>query len=161
MRMMKRMHEDGRALEGLPLKLMIVLLLVSISFPIFINSYHQYTCVLSSEVIELEIERLESAAISAFLGGPGSKRTVDLNLPRGSEGQIIAIEIGGKCGTAQARCLRYHVGEISGTKFIEGLPIDITSSNGDPILVSSPGAKLTFECLQDATGSWIEARVSS
>jgi hypothetical protein len=158
MRMMKRIHEDSRALEGLPLRLMIVLLLISISLPIFINTYHHYTCALSSEAIEAEMERLESAAISVFLGGPGSKRTVDLHLPTGSEAQTIMIEIGGKCGSAQARSLRYHVGDVSGTKFIEDLPIDITSAEGDSIIITAPGAKLILECLQDETGSWIEAR---
>lgn len=161
MRMMKRLQEDIRALEGLPLKLMIVLLLVSISFPIFINTYQHYTCALSSEVIEAEMERLESAAISVFLGGPGSKRTVDLHLPTGLETQPVSIEIGGKCGTAQARCLRYHIWDISGTKFIEDLPIDITSPEDDAIIITAPGAKLTLECVQDEMGSWIEARLSS
>jgi hypothetical protein len=161
MRMMKRTHEDSRALEGFPLKLMIVLLLVSISFPVFINTYHHFTYALSTEAIEAEMERVESAAISVFLGGPGSIRTVELHLAKGSEAQTATIEIGGKCGTAQARCLRYQVGEISGTKFIQDLPIDITSPDGDPIIIAAPGAKLVLECLHNETGSWIEARFLS
>lgn len=159
--MIKRIHRDSRALEGFPLRLMIVLLLVTISFPIFINAHHKYVSVLCSEAVEVEMEKLESAAISAFLGGPGSRRTVDIQLPSGPDANAVTIGIGGKCGSSQARCMWYRVGDVCGTKVIEDLPIDITSPTGDSMLIETPGAKLILDCIQGESGSWIEARLAS
>ena len=159
--MIRRLPSHRDALEGLPLKLTIVLLLISLSFPIFVNSLQQYERTLTSEAIGAEMERLESIVISTLLGGPGSMRSIDLHLPDGCDAQQILIEIGGKSGTAEARSLRYHVGDVSGKRIIEDLPLDISSPDGGPTIITSLRARLTIEYLQDEAGSRMEVRLIS
>jgi hypothetical protein len=156
MRVRSKLAGNGQALEGLPLKLMIILLLFSMTYPLFMSTFESYSDSMASQEVECEIEKLESCVISAFFGGPGSIRTVEVVLPSGMNKKPIVLEMGGTRGTAEARSLRYELGDAQVTKYIEDLPIDLSTPSGGPFLLTSPGGRVSFECVCDLNGTWIQ-----
>lgn len=154
--MNSRISRNRQALEGLPLKLMIVLLLFSMSYPLCMSTFECYSDSLSSQEVECEMEKLELSIVSAFLGGPGSIRTVEVALSSRMDETPIILEIGGMRGTAEARSLRYDLGNAQVTRYIEDLPINISTPSGRPFILTSPGGRVSFECICDSNGTWIQ-----
>ncbi|MBM4237281.1 MAG: hypothetical protein FJ151_02220, partial [Euryarchaeota archaeon] len=91
---MKRL--DRRGLEGLPLKLMIVFLLLSISFPMVLESMQYHNRVVSEELLEIEAEKVRQAVYAAYLSGAGNVRSVKIEMAPSYGGTGPSIEIGGE-----------------------------------------------------------------
>ncbi|MCU0860914.1 MAG: hypothetical protein MUE65_01180 [Methanomassiliicoccales archaeon] len=80
---------DNQGLEGLPLKLLITSLVIALSIPAMNGAvcYLSYSKDLS---IALGIaEDIRGAATSAFIGGPGNVRNVEIDLPAGCPASIM------------------------------------------------------------------------
>jgi hypothetical protein len=69
----------------LPIRLMVVFLLLSISVPIIANVMEQSEENTMDMTMEHEIGRLFDSVASVYYSGAGSSRTVSINVPNGCE----------------------------------------------------------------------------
>lgn len=146
-------HLDTRGLEGLPLKLLIVLLLVSLSSPLVFESlqYHERTVAIES--LRTLSERIRSVVLSAFVSGPGNIRTIDVTIPSSIEGEQSWIEIGGSEDSVESLSIRCWIGEHKVIAlYLEDPPVRMSSQSGDALTIRSPGSKLEVSCVQTERG---------
>ena len=148
------LSRDIRALEGLPLKLMIVALLVSMTFPFFLGCYNHYAEVLTCEGLESELEEIESAVYSTFIGGPGSVRTVEVTISLTAGQSSGKVEIGGSLGSHDARSLRYLAGELQGRRYLSDLPLEVSTESDRPLVIVPPGGMISLEYMAEES-PWI------
>jgi hypothetical protein len=143
---MKRL--DIRGLEGLPLRLLIVLLLISISSPVVIESlqYHEHTVIV--EVLRTMGDRVRSAVLSAYVAGPGNIRSVEVTIPISSRDAQGWMEIGGPKESIESFSIRCWVGDhLIGTLYVSDPPVRMTSQSGSVMTVHGPGSHLEVSCV--------------
>jgi hypothetical protein len=97
---------DRKAVEGMPLKLLIVALLISISFPYVWQALTYYDTTVMVEEAAVEANQIKAAATSAYLGGEGNVRNIHVRLRPSMTGLSPAIEIGGPPGSSLSRTIR-------------------------------------------------------
>jgi len=151
--------DDLRGLEGLPLKLLIVVLLASLSMPLFIGTLDNYMEELSIRGIEAEIDKVEETALSAFLGGPGSVRIVTVTLSDRTGENVIVI--GGPRGSPESHAVRIHTVGVLKWRYLDTVPIEISTKDNGSISLTSPGASLRLECVSHGDEMWLTAEVIS
>ncbi len=151
--------DDLMGLEGLPLKLLIVVLLTSLSMPLFIGTLDSYTEKLSIREIEAEIDKVEETALSAFLGGPGSVRIVIVTLNDRTGENVIVI--GGPRGSPESHAVRIHTAGVVKWRYLDTVPTEISTGDDGSISLTSPGANLRLECISHGDEMWLMAEVIS
>ncbi len=145
--------DDG--VEGLPLKLLIVSLIVSITLPIFYSSFEQYGHKVAIEKMEQLVNRIKSRAISVFLDGPGSVRELGLGDELVKD-QRANISVGGNLNQASSRGISlWWGGELAFRSYIEELPVRMSSLRGEPIEISTGDGLMLFSCVHDENGTWV------
>ncbi len=93
MRDLKRMSNDDRGLEGLPLQLMIIALVLSLGLPVVYSSirYHDTQRVLQD--LEEQAQFIEDKARQIYLHGEGNSDVLTLQLEDGIFREIDFMEI--------------------------------------------------------------------
>jgi hypothetical protein len=144
---MKRL--DAKGLEGLPLKLLIVLLLISISSPVVFQSLQYHERTVTVETLRTMGEKIRSAVLSAYVAGPGNVRTVEVAIPVSSHDGQGWMEIGGPGESIESLSIRCWVGDhIIGTVYVSDPPVRMTSQSGNAVTIHSPGAHLEVSCVE-------------
>jgi hypothetical protein len=140
------LSRDRRGLEGLPLKLLIISLLMSIAFPLVIDSLEQYEETVSMASVRSQACDIKAAATTAYLAGPGNVRTVRVELAQG--GGIVQIELGGICQDPASMKLSCVVGHQATEVVMDSPPLNIVTKGGARICIESPGATIALECVE-------------
>lgn len=83
------LRHDRHALEGMPLKLVIVALMMAIAVPTLYDALGNYRVASSSMVLKGQVEKLQDAVQDLCRCGPGNQRTIKLTLPADGSGYII------------------------------------------------------------------------
>ncbi len=142
---------DRRGLEGLPLKLLVLLLLFSVSTPIVLENFQHHERVVQTEALRRECLDIRSAALSAFLSGPGNVRAVDVIIPW--SGGSSFIEVGGEIASPQARSIRYYVdGRLCGTIAMSDAAVILSSRSNEAVVIGMPGGHVILSCVQTEDG---------
>jgi hypothetical protein len=148
------MITDRRALEGLPLKLMIVALLLSLTFPLFMNMLEDFDENLIEQRVKNEIERLRSAAFSCYFAGPGNVRTVEASSLSLYEG--FFMEIGGHLNSTQCRSIRYLASDgATMTSYLDEVPVRLSTQDSDSLRIQGGPYTVRMECVSDGNGIWV------
>lgn len=84
------MRSDDRGILGMPIKLAVIMLVISLTVPMVMDAAEDAGRSLSYEEPVEEARSLADAASRAYYGGQGAATTVDLSLPAGT-----SIRIGG------------------------------------------------------------------
>jgi hypothetical protein len=148
---MKPIRADRGGIEGLPLRLLMVSMLVSLTVPVFLGAMQSHSMTLTETIVEERMDSIEESAISAFLGGPGSVRTLDMDMGPFT-GEIV---IGGPRSTPDSRSISYTGGGLEIRRYIDEIPLEMTSS-GNGLTISSPCGVIRFECVSQGDQIWIE-----
>ncbi len=152
---------DSKGLEGLPLKLLIVLLLISLSSPLVYESLHCHERTVAVENLKTLSERIRSVVLSAYVSGPGNVRTIDASIPASVDGEQAMIEIGGSEGTLESLSIRAWIGEQKvSALYLQDPPVRMCSEYGDALTIHSPGSSLEFSCVQTEEGVVVLVGVS-
>ncbi len=85
---------DRKGLEGLPLKLLIVSLLMSISVPVVLENLAEYGRKVDLAALKSEASEIKRVAQTVFEAGPGNSRILSIDLPTSS-----SISLGGVDGS--------------------------------------------------------------
>lgn len=134
------MRDDRRGIEGLPLRLMLVALLISLTLPTML-SFSRYAAdnIAEDKAVELAEEMaLTMEEMSA--GGPGNVRFVKVpsDLPAG-----ITFCIGGENGTVDRSRITWNVDGREGGRYLTG--VMVLTESGKPLTISA-GDSIRLEC---------------
>lgn len=98
-----QMRRDRRGVMSLPIRLMVVMIVVSVSLPILMNALDDSQESMAGAEMEKESEKFKNAAVLAHYSGNGCSRTVELELPSGCE-----MSVGGEGGDAYSIRMFYN-----------------------------------------------------
>jgi hypothetical protein len=139
---------DRRALEGLPLKLMIISLLLSIAFPLVLGSLAQYESTVAGAEVRSQAERIKAAASSAYISGPGNVRTVRVELPQSDVAGRACLELGGAYNDPGSMRITCVVDGIVNEVLLDEPSFRIVTPNGSRITVGPPVVTVVLECAE-------------
>lgn len=141
------MRNDRRGIEGLPLRLMLVALLISLSLPTMLSFMHGASSNLAGDRAAEIAERLAITVQDMAAGGPGNVRIVNLpnDLPNG-----IVISIGGENGTLDCTRISWKAGGEGGTRYLQG--VLVLTEDGCALKLSA-GDAVRLECPPDQYGT--------
>jgi hypothetical protein len=143
---------DRNGIEGLPLRLMVVALLISLTLPIALGTlqgFQEQTQVRAGMRIAQEIGL---AATSAYASGEGNVRMVKLDWPDGQQGAALKLRLAGPVGSLLSTRLDVIVsGAISGQHLVSG---------DEERLEIGPGCEgLRLSCVVEANRMWVRVEV--
>jgi hypothetical protein len=141
---------DKRALEGLPFKILISVLVIALSAqPLYGSlSYLGYAQGLSLAMDEAQ--EIRKAALSAFIAGPGNVRIVSVDLGEGTP--PFSIRLGGGVGDGSTRKIDVlYEGGAAATLTFEGEGLCLVGSAGK-VFVVEHDQELRLSCISSRTG---------
>lgn len=132
---------DRRGLEGLPLKLLLVALLISISLPVVASSMDGYRTNVEEAALGAEASRLASSISEVHAAGEGNVRFIDVKVPAGK----LAIEIGGE-GVA-AMSVRVVADRAVRTIYLDDPPVRVSTASGGAMTIGE-STNIRLECVR-------------
>ncbi|MCQ5375699.1 MAG: hypothetical protein NO474_03775 [Methanomassiliicoccales archaeon] len=153
-------HFDKNGLEGLPLKLMIIFLILSLTMPILIENAEYYDTLVIEKNLIMEAEKIRKGAYSVYLSGPGNLRTIDVEIPKGTFGQLCRLEFGGGMNDSASLMIKCFINDdLCGTIILENPRISIISNSDRPIVIENDGIKLALSCVEIDRSRFVQAEV--
>ncbi len=139
------MRNDKRGIEGLPLRLMLVAILISLTLPTMLSFMHQTTSSIAEHKAAGIAEQIAATVEEMSAGGPGNVRTVVVPVDLLAS---IKITIGGQNGTVDCTRIGWKTDGHEGARYIDGAIV--ISDNGNPLVISA-GDSIRLEC---PPGTW-------
>ena len=117
-----RLNRNRKGIMSLPIKLMVIMIVVSISLPILTGVMEDSERDMADAEMGQEADRFMNAAVLAHHSGNGSSRTVTIDLPEGCE-----LAVGGD--GSDAFCVRsIFGGEVVSKRYFETPVLMITEA---------------------------------
>ena len=137
--------KDRRALEGMPLKLLIVTLLISLSAPIVLSSLGSFQARTSESQAMMAAEHIRETITATYLSGPGNHRILESPLPDSS----CTIDIGGDLNRTESMVIKvFHDGGVERV-YLSDPAVRVTTAGHDHFHLTSGIARLSFTCVSD------------
>ena len=108
-----RLNRDRKGIMSLPVKLMVIMIVISLSVPLLTNALNDNQESMACSEMQHEAERFKNAAVLAHFAGNGCSRTVEIDLPAGCE-----MSVGGEGGDAYSIRLIFN-GDIVSTEYFD------------------------------------------
>lgn len=137
--------KDKRGLEGMPLKLLIVSLLISLSAPIVLSSMGTFQSRTSESQALSAAEHIRETITATYLSGPGNHRVMDSPLADDE----CTIEIGGDLNQTESMVIKVMHERGVDRIYLSDPAIRVTTSSGHPFQLTSGMGRLSFACLSD------------
>ena len=152
------MRLDRRGIEGMPLKLLLTSLLISLTLPTVLGALQDYDRTLKVEELKVAVQKIRSAALSAYLAGPGNVRTVPIDLDIGGKVGQASITLGGRPGTSDSTVIRYFLqGSEMGSVFLLEPKVSIVPVGGELLKIDGSITSLRLECVCDGGATYVSA----
>lgn len=105
------LNHDSRGIIGMPLKLMMIMVILTLCIPIVAQAVDSNQRQMMGSVMDQEAERIVEAARDARFSGAGTSDIIDIDLPQGCE-----IVLGGD-GPYCVSCI--YEGSITSKRYME------------------------------------------
>ncbi len=141
---------DRRALEGLPLKLLIMSLLISITAPAVLGSMEGYDRSVARSEVASQAARLAQLIEEVRSDGEGNRREITVTLPEAASKHDLSVELGGNEGNASAltvRCLEN--GNVFSSIVLDDPPARTVTLSGSPLRLEAGETTLMLECVRN------------
>jgi hypothetical protein len=151
---------DRNGIEGLPLRLMVVALLISLTLPIALSTlqgFQEQTQVRAGMRI---VQEIGSAATSAYASGEGNVRIIKLDWPGGQQGATLKLRLAGPVGSLLSTRLDVIVsGEVSGQHFLSDPLVHLVSADQERLEIGPGCEGLRLSCTIEAEMMWVLVEV--
>jgi hypothetical protein len=151
---------DRNGIEGLPLRLMVVALLISLTLPIALSTlqgFQEQTQVRAGMRI---VQEIGSAATSAYASGEGNVRIIKLDWPGGQQGATLKLRLAGPIGSLLSTRLDVIVsGEVSGQHFLSDPLVHLVSADQERLEIGPGCDELRLSCVVEAEMLWVLVEV--
>lgn len=144
---MMSLRHDCSGLESLPLKLMIVAVIASLSIIPASEALDSFRVRDYARKAELQLEMIIGAAQAVGIEGPGSVRTLELDLDGGTRLRFASLSIGDCRGGANMSSvvLRFVGGGLT-VRSASNPPVWMTGNDGMGLVIDTPRFELTLSC---------------
>lgn len=148
---MRQWNQEG-AVEGIPLQLIIIAIILAISLPIIFmgldNADHSQT----ENNLKGEINAIKAMARSLFNGGVGNSDIIEVNFKNGLMTTIDYVKFGNNLASGRADIISYQIiGDSPMSTEFNSPEIPLTSENDETLIVTSGGYILGMECMRTTT----------
>lgn len=145
---------DKRAVEGMPLKLAFVTILLSLAVPTVLASLSSFQQQSASLRYQDEAARVKRLAEQVYMAGPGNARTIQLHLPAGN-GMMV---LGGNTSWKQSRISYMAPGAIPTDIYLGDPLVRFKTANSEGQVLSGD-CQLTLRCVALTEGLFVEVIV--
>jgi hypothetical protein len=125
---------NGKGIIDLPVKLMVIVLIISVSVPLLANAMERGEANNASSAMNAEVDRIFNAVAAVHYSGTESSRTVSISLPDGCE-----IFIPGGDGSDAYLVKMFFKGKQTGMRYMDRPPVrfvaDELTVNGSCMLL--------------------------
>jgi type II secretory pathway pseudopilin PulG len=137
--------KDRRGLEGMPLKLLIVSLMISLSAPIVVSSMGTFQARTTESQAMNAAEQIRQMITATYLSGPGNHRIMVSPL----SDDKCTIEIGGDL--EQMESMTIKVLHDGGTEriYLSDPIVRVTTVENEPFRLTAGMPSLSFTCVSD------------
>jgi hypothetical protein len=142
----------------MPLKLLLTSLLISLTLPTVLGTLQGYDRAMKVEELKGAVQKIRSAALSAYLAGPGNVRTVLIDFDSAGRGEQASITLGGRPGTTNSTVIRYFIqGSEMGSVFMLEPKVSIVPEDGDQLRIKGSHIDLRLECVNKGGTMYLSA----
>ena len=129
----------------MPLKLLIVSLLISLSAPVLLSSIGSFQDRTSESQAMSTAEHIREMITATYLSGPGNHRVMDSPLSDNK----CTIEIGGDLDQTESMVIKViHEGGVDRI-FLSDPVVRVTTADNHPFHLTSGVLNLSFTCVSD------------
>lgn len=147
---------DCRGLESLPLKLMIVLVVASLSIIPASEALDNLKNKDFANRLELQLDSIVSSAQLLAIGGPGGARTIELDFTSEGKSGFERMVIGDGAGGANMSSivLKFTNGAVM-VKTCSDPPVWMKDRDGHGLLIESPRSELRMSAEIDGRTAYV------
>ncbi|OPY31145.1 MAG: hypothetical protein A4E32_02130 [Methanomassiliicoccales archaeon PtaU1.Bin124] len=148
------LRQDRNALEGMPLRLLLVTLMICLATPILFDSLVNFQKVSGSTIMQGQVDKVHKAALEVCNQGPGSQRIVKVEMPA----EDCSLIIGGRSRSESMSLGFLLAGQEPVRTYLTDPNIRFVTC--DNATISIHGAQvITLRCVNDAEGFAVEVRL--
>ncbi len=126
-----RFPRDRRGLEGLPLQLLIILVILGISLPVIFATWMNVDAASTEGRVQAEVERLAAEVEQAYAYGPGTGLRVNrVDFSSGTFSPVEYVRIGDDPAKSAAALIRFKLGAQAERTVIIPREVPVTSPGG-------------------------------
>jgi hypothetical protein len=103
------MKSDSEAVEGMPLRLIITMVVLAITIPLIFGSLRAYDRARTEQQLASEIDEFTIMAQLVYISGPGNSAVIEFNCPSGSFTTVESVKFGDVPGGNFSSVIRYTV----------------------------------------------------
>jgi hypothetical protein len=139
---------NNKAIEGLPLTMIVVMVVLAITIPLIIGSLRAYDRGRVEQEMASEIDRFISMVQLVYMSGPGNSVVIEFNAASGSMTSIDYVKFGDDPGGNMASVIRYTVqGRAEVMALLESPNVPMMSSDNTTFQISSGDYRILAECV--------------
>ena len=140
--------KNNKAIEGLPLTMIVVMVVLAITIPLIIGSLRAYDRGRVEQEIASEIDQFISMVQLVYTSGPGNSAVIDFNAASGSMTHIECVKFGDEPGGSMASVIRYTIqGRPEVMVLLESPNVPMMSSGNTSFQISSGSYSIMAECI--------------
>lgn len=139
---------DRRALEGMPLKLLIMSLLISLTAPVVMGSVESYERSTARSIMAAEAGQVVEVVEEVMSAGEGNRRIVTVSLPASADRFHLVLEIGGPLDQGSSLTVRCASDGLVFSTIVPESPPARMTAGGDALLLNAGEHRLAIECVR-------------
>ncbi|MEW6069472.1 MAG: hypothetical protein AB1485_02530 [Candidatus Thermoplasmatota archaeon] len=135
-----RIHDSLGSVESIPLKLIVISIITSITIPVVWNAYNNYSNIQIENNLKSEIYKITSVIKQVYLGANGTTLKLDTNLKN-----IEYLKLGDNLNSEYSTVIRYRLKECNEQIIVISEDIiRVTSSENAALTLHSGSYTLLF-----------------
>lgn len=145
---------DKRGVEGMPLKLVIVAILIALTAPSIYGSLGNFQKATSTNILRNQAEEVALIAQELVKSGVGNQRSVKISIP--TDGSYLMFG-----GTTRSEMMSIGFGDIDGNIvriYLTDPNVLFITQETSGLVVEGPGCQLYLKCIEAPSGCAIEVR---
>ena len=145
---LNHLYSDRNAVEGLPLTMIIVMIVLAITIPMIFGSLRAYDRGRVEAAMTSEINDFASMVQLIFISGPGNSAIIDFDAASGSMTGIDYVAFGDEPGAGLASTIRYKLqGQEEFIMLISSPNVPMMSNESEEFRLSSGNYRILAECM--------------
>ena len=145
---MNQLLTDTRAVEGLPLKLIITAIVLAITIPLMFGALKTYDKSKVEQELSSEIDEFISAVQLIYSSGPGNSAALEFRAAKGTFTGLDYVKFGDEPGGDYSSVIWYRISGMSEVpKVIQSPNVPMMSSSNLTFEIMAGNYEIIAECL--------------
>lgn len=142
-----RLWQNTLGIEGVPLKLMIVAIILAITVPLIFSSLRAYDFSRVEQELIAELDEFVATVRMIYTSGPGNSALIMFDVPEGSFAKVECVRMGDALGGTMSSVVGHQLrGRQEVLRLIENPNVPLTSSDNDTLELLMGHHEIRAEC---------------